>query len=447
MTVFSRFWPALLAALAAAPSAVAETDAAAPAACSRGARSALAELSCELGRSLPRLPAGTLVVAAPLASDAAVQSPAALTARLAHVVAGSLGARATDVPAALARARTLASSAGTLLHLRAEIVRGELRLVADLYPVPKSFWDRVRDPEPSPSAHAFASRRLDAELRTFLPPVPLVAKRVEKSTTREAHPVALGCGDVDGDGTLELVLVSRHRVSLGRVRGGRFVASVTRAWSELSPLSRAPLREPIASVWIEPGRHVDVGISDRLETIRFSGALAPGARLGRRLPWPGGGCAHLVGLSVQPTIEACAAGDPPPALARMDRPADALAGGHVVGSDGTARLVRAERVFNEPVALLSDDGGRTARVEGVGAQLAVGDVDGDGQPELVTGADVLDASGDALIVHTWQRDGRTAERLRIAVPGGVRALAICPPDSAGLAPIALATSGALWIVR
>jgi hypothetical protein len=418
-----------------------------PPPCSVGIRSALSELGCELRRALPKLPGGTLVVSAPLASDAAVKSPQALTSRLAHVVAGALGVKASDDPAALATARSLASSDGTLLHLQAEIAQGELRVVADLYPVPKSFWDRVRDPRPSPSEHAFASRRLDAELRSFFPPVPLVAKRIDKATTSEPAPVAVGCGDLDADGALEIVLVGRHRISVGRVRQSRFVPFATRAWADLSPLSRAPLREPIGSVWIEPGRHADIGISDRLETIRFTPPFEPTAKLGRRLPWPGGGCAHLQGLEVQPKLERCAAGDPAPGLAGVERASDALAGNQVAGADGRARLVRAARVFNEPTVLLTDDAGRSARIEGVGAQLAVGDLDGDGQPELVSGADVLEPAADALVVHTWYNDGRVSERLRLAVPTGVRALAVCPPDSAGLSAIALATAGALWIVR
>lgn len=416
-------------------------------ACSVGAQSALSELGCELSRTLPKLPKGTLVVAAPLTSDVAVKSPEALTQRLAHVVAGALGAKALDAPAGLATARTQASSAGTLLHIKPEISGGELRLTADLYPVPKSFWDRVRDPHPSPSAHAFASRRLDPEIRTFLPPVPLVAKRIDKAISNEPSPVAIACSDVDADGALELVLVGRHRVSVGRIRSSRFVASATRSWSELSPLSRAPLRQPIASVWVEPGRWVDVGSSDRLETIRFTPALAPAKKLGRRLPWPGGGCAHLVGLSLEPVIEPCAPGDPAPRVDRVEQAADAIAGAWVIGRDGRGRLVRAARGFSDGRVVLSDDGGKSARLTGVGAQLALGDLDGNGEPELVSGADVLDPAADALVIHTWHRDGRVSERSRLAVPSGVRALAVCPPDSAGLSAIALATSGAIWIVR
>jgi hypothetical protein len=97
--------------------------------------------------------------------------------------------------------------------------------------------------------------------------------------------------------------------------------------------------------------------------------------------------------------------------------------------------------------VLVDDRGRRARISGVGAQLAIGDLDGDGQPELVSGSDTLDPAADALVVHTWQDDGKLVERLRIGVPSGVRAVAICPPESAGQAPIAVATGDGVWIVR
>ncbi|MBK7584360.1 MAG: hypothetical protein IPI67_29665 [Myxococcales bacterium] len=415
--------------------------------CSSGRQGALSELACEVGRALTKLPAGALVVSAPLTTDTKLLDANAFTTRLTSVLAGALGLKSSSEAATLARARTLASQAGTLVHLVPEIRGGELRLTVDVYPVPKSFWDRVRDPEPNPRAHAFASRRLDAELRTFLPPVPLVAKRTDKATSGEQSPVAVACGDVNGDGSLELVLVGRSRVQLGRVRAGRFVASATATWAQLSPLSRSPLREPIGSAWIEPGRWVDVGLSDRLDAVRLDASFAARGKLGRRLPWPGGGCAKIQGTSVRPEIDACVVGDSTPVVSPMERPSDALGGANLVGRDGKARKVRAMRAFNESTVLLRDDAGHTARLEGAGAQLAVGDLDGDGQPEILTSADTLDDGGDALIVHTWQDDSKLVERMRIAVKGGVRALAVCPPEGAGLSPVVVALPGELWVIR
>jgi hypothetical protein len=231
------------------------------------------------------------------------------------------------------------------------------------------------------------------------------------------------------------------------VRAGRFVATTTASWAQLSPLSRAPLREPIGSAWIEPGRWVDVGLTDRLEAIRLDGAFAATQKLGRRLPWPGGGCAKVQGTSVRPEIERCVSSDEAPAISRMDKPADTLAGAAVPTRAGLARHVRAERFFNESVVSLKDDAGRTVRLEPAGAQLAVGDLDGDGQPEVASSADTLDPNGDALIVHTWQDDGKLVERYRLGVPGGVRAIAICPAESTQLSAVALASPGEVWVIR
>ena len=39
------------------------------------------------------------------------------------------------------------------------------------------------------------------------------------------------------------------------------------------------------------------------------------------------------------------------------------------------------------------------------------------------------------------------ERARMAVPSGIRAVAACPPDGGGVAPVVIATMGELWIIR
>jgi hypothetical protein len=417
--------------------------------CTVGQRAAFAELACELARALHPLPAGALVVAAPAQSTIELPKPEALAARLATVTAGALGrgAHASAIAASLTRARALAHAAGTLVHLKPRVADGQLRVVGDVYPVPENFWDRVRDPRPNPTDHAFASRRLDAELRTFLPPVPLVAGRVHKARSSEQEPVALGCDDVDGDGAVELVLVGRRQIQLGRIRGGRFAAHASVSWAELSPVAQSPLREPMGGVAIVPGRHLDVGISDRARLIRFDPSLTVMRTSDRRIPWPAGGCSRLQGLRLRPALEPCFQGDPAPAQPDFGEAADAIGGQKYFRLDGSVQLVRVGRVANDAVALLLDASGRSARVPDVGAQLAVGDVDGDGQPELLTSANTLDPAADQLVVRTWLQDGRVQERFRLGVPTGVGAVAVCPCESAGLSPIAIATRGAVWIVQ
>jgi hypothetical protein len=411
--------------------------------------SAISELACEVTHALAKVPGSSLVVSAPLVSDQKPTAPNELGARLAAVVAGAFGSgvKSTGEAATLSRARTLAAKAGTLVHLQPEIVKGELRLTADVYPVPRNFWDRVRDPEPSPTSHAYTARRLDAELRTFFPPVPLVAKRIDKAVTSETSPVAVACGDVNGDGALEIALVGRTRVQIGRIRGGKFSAFATSSWTQLSPLSRSPLKDPIATAVIEPGKWLDLGSTDRLDAVRLDSSFALSQKLGRRLPWPGGGCAKILGTSIRPEIEACVPSDGAPTLAKMERVGDALAGAVLTSKTGAARTLRAQRQFNESTVLLRDDKGRHVEVAGVGAQIAVGDLDGDGQPELVGSADTLDPAADALIVRTWQDDGKLVERSRVAVQAGVRAVSVCPADGTGLAPVVVAMPGEMWVIH
>ncbi|MEB2325036.1 MAG: hypothetical protein OZ921_21150, partial [Sorangiineae bacterium] len=302
-----------------------------PSACVPGRSGAIARVACALAAELGGVPAGALVVAAPLVSDVPAPDPGRLTARVAGVVAGALGhgARSADEAASLARGRSLASAAGSLVFLQVTLARGELRVVADLFPVPRGFWERVRDPEPSPRAHAFASERLDAELRALLPPVPLVASRVDRASSPEKSPLALACGDLDGDGALELVITGRVAVHVGRIRNRAFVGSAVSRWSELSAVAPSPLRAPIGGLAIEPGRYLEVGITDRAEALRLDSTLRPLQKLGRELPWPAAGCIRVAGVALSSAPTPCRSGDGASARVELGEPLDAVAGAWV----------------------------------------------------------------------------------------------------------------------
>jgi hypothetical protein len=387
-----------------------------------------------------------LVVSAPFTADTKVA--VGLSARLASLVAAALGRGAKSVgePATLGHAQTLASRAPALVYLAPELAGGELRVRADAYRVPRRFWDRVRSPLPVPLVHAFATRRIDAEIRTFLPPVPLVARRLDHATSPEKGILAVGCGDTDDDGALEIVVAGRHQILSGRVRAGKLVPNAAAAWNDLSPVAPSPLRQPLGSISIHPSGAVDVGITDRASGVRLDGKLAPTARMNARLPWPGGGCAEPGELGVR-GFAPCLAGDRVPSIPRLDQPWDALGGARIVTRSGETRIVHAARRAGEAKAELVDDRGRRAEVVGVGAQLGLGDLDGDGQPELLAGTNTLDPASDALVVYTWQDDGRVRERFRLPVPKGVRAIAVCPPESSGLLPIVFGAGDEIWIAR
>ncbi|AKT37086.1 hypothetical protein [Chondromyces crocatus] len=437
-------------------------------------RPAVSRVVDAIARAL--LPAGraAVVVTAPLVSDAAAPRGAQLTALLAAQLAGRLGegTQARVEPAALSAARATAAGAPWLVHLGVEIAVGKLRVTADVYPVPRTVWARIRDPEPGPVAHAYAEASLDAEVRSFLAPVSLTAAlSVERARNFESDVVALACGDVNGDGGPEIVSVSRRRVSLLRLSGGKVVPLLSRSWADLVGVHPTPWREPVGFATLVtreqggdelPG-FVDVGLTDRARSVRFDGALQVLAELpGLAVPDGGGSaCTRVGGLSVSGALARCVAEDPAPASATVGGQYDALASARLLSSSGEPLLVWAGR---ERGALeLRDSSGRRQVLSSAGAQIALGDLDQDGEPEVLASLDVQNAIDDAVVVWSWPRraqgrpkggasavaqgDDRLQEALRLPAPAGVHAVAVCPPDGPGRAPFVVATSDEIWVVR
>lgn len=441
---------AALAVLAVAPPSSADAPAATPA-----LASTLASVASRLAAELASAPAGALVVPSPLRSDDPAPRGTELVARVTSLVAGALGKGATPrpEPMSLAAARGAGRHAGGVVYVQVEVVRGELRVTADGYAVPTNVWDRVRQPEPPPTAHAFASARIDAEVRGYLAPVPLVAGKIDRAALEDRDVFALACGDADEDGALELVTVGRHRIAMGRIRAGKFVPLYAASWSELSPIAPAPMREPIAGVALVPrgagrGSFVDVGLTDRAHGVRFDPTLRPLLAIAGVPVATGAGdvCVRFVAGTAPPSLAKCTPSDAAIDLGPIG-PADTVAAGVVISPRGAPVAVVAVRDPSSGELRLRS-GEATATVSGAGAQIAIADLDGDGDPEIVTGADVLSPAEDALVVGSWHPGEPVRERARIAVPAGVRAVAACPPIGGGTAPIALATaSGELWVVR
>jgi hypothetical protein len=429
----------------------------------RPARTALARVADALAQGLGQGPLRALVVAAPLTSDAPAPRGAQLAGALAAQVAGRRGpgSRARAEPLSLAAAREAARGESVLVHVTVEITAGKLRATADVYPVPRNVWARLRNPEPGPVAHAFAEAPVDAEVRSYLAPVPLVTAAVERARNFEGDVVALACGDLDQDGAPEVVAVSRRRVSTLRLRGGRVQILASRAWPDLAPVAPAPLREPIgfASIVAAPGAaaFLDVGLTDRGRSVRLDGELrALASFAGIAVPDGGGSaCTHVPGLVVTGTIGPCLPGDAAPLAPSVGGQYDAFASASLLSARGEPYAVWAGR---ERGALeLRDDAGHRAELESVGAQLAVGDLDQDGEPEILASLDTANPLDDAVVVRSWSRSApvplgsgssaRLREVLRIPAPAGVRAIAVCPPDGPGAAPFVVATADELWVVR
>jgi hypothetical protein len=287
-----------------------------------------------------------------------------------------------------------------------------------------------------------AKRALDAEVRPYLPSITLAAREVTRLGPAESDVVALACGELDGSGVTTLASVGRTFVTFGTYRAGKYTVLSRREERELAPVAPVPLREPIGTAWITPAHALELGLSDRAHAVRLRGTQAE--TLEARLPWPGGGCANLDPPLVVPRAVRCAKNEPSISAPALPEPLDALAGASIVSRAGDVRLVRAGRLAAGAVVMT--DGAREIRLDRAGAQLAVADLDGDGAPELVTSLDTLDPRADAVVVYSWLGSVLN-ERFRVAVPAGVRALAVCPAPADRMPNLVLASSDALWVIR
>jgi len=422
------------------------------------AASTLQNVAADVAKALSTLPPATVVIAASAVSDVAGATPSRmdeLSVRIAGVVAGKLGGttRAHDRALHLSGARAVAGRGGALLFLSVEIARGELRVTADLYPVMSNGWDRIRIPAPPPRAHTYTSVPIDAEVRAFFPAISLEQATVRKSRHDEGDVLAVACGDANGDGGMEIVLVSKTRVAVGSLRGGRFVVGRAARWTQLARRLPVPLREPLAGAAFVraagAGPRLLVGTTERE-------AVALDAGLGVRATLPGipmavgdlDGCASVnaEASAFEGDVTGCA-------LAGKERPLrlaapvvrfDAVAAGEITTRDGSSHTVVAAREPGGKLRLRLD-GGEVRTGDIVGAQLAVGDLDLDGASEIVTSGVEAD---DVLQVLSWAGDGNDpVVRKKIPAPGGVRALTICPPEARGVPALVAIVGPEVWVVR
>jgi len=437
-----------------------------PATC-RAPRSAISELSHAIAASLGTVPPGSIVGSAALDSDVPAPRAQALTQRLAEQLRGRIGPAIIGSQAGLSfeQARSLAASAPALVWLQPRIAAGKLSLTADVYPVPQTLWAIARTADPGPTAHGFAQAPIDAEVRAHLAPLTFEKPVVAKYRGADTDIVALACGDLDGDGFAELVTMNRRRVLQVELQrgattddeGGR-VGQVQRireaSWNALAPVASAPLRQPIGFATIVPANgstpaHLDVSLTDRAHSVRLDAKLAPIGRADALMvPTAGGSaCTRVENLRLAGRVGRCFDNDPAPLLSDIGPPSDALASTALVDRGGVPQPLVTTRVERDNAIVLQSKQGRTLILGRGGAQLALGDLDQDGAPEVVSTRDVLSAKHDELAVRTVTANGTVVRRYELPVSTGIDALAICPPDGPRQAPVVLATGGELWVLR
>jgi hypothetical protein len=404
--------------------------------------SAIANIAPEIAKGIAGVPKHAIVVVAPLISDLQTTRGDELALRVASQIATKIDADVRPHTATLAAARALASRGPALVFVQVEIAHGKIRVTADVYSALANSWDRVRSPAPPPRAHAFAESAIDAEVRTFLPPIPLEQARVHKAKHDEGDVLAVACGDVDGDGGIEIVLVSRARVAVGRIKGNAFVPFAVAKWSAISARAAAPLREPIAGVQIEPNSGLFVGMSDRLP-FALMADLKPAAAL-RGIPVAASGANECALVDTDDGAFARSPIECQGSAEHFESPVarvDAFAEFDVITTEGATFPIVAAHDANGKLFLVWHGAKQT--IDGTGAQVAIGDLDQDGAPEIVTSSD---RSNDAISIATWTASG-LKPRLLIPAPLGVHALAICPPELKGAPALVGVVGNEVWLVR
>ena len=329
----------------------------------------------------------------------------------AHLATDALAPSVLEAPSAEA-AEALARQQGAraLVRLTVGVDAGRLSARGDVLGTWVNFWSGRTPSRPATPAAALA-RSVEADApalalaaveppRTPPPPTPPTGtpRPVRLLGAALAHlaspPAALAAGDLDGDGRDEVVALTERALHVFAA-DGRLLAERS---LEVLPPSATPPREPFGAVAVLPGQgrlaafsaryahgevfsleHGALRSVSRLETVPLDadtrGGFVPGQTAFAPEVRTSTGEPRLTGTSPRFTTFSAA---PPRVL--------------LVHPDGTASL-------HTPGA------GTPQGLSGLGAGSALGDLDGDGAPELLTTSPELQPSPDALRVFRLPAGG------------------------------------------
>ncbi len=342
-----------------------------------------------------------------------------------------LDAPSPEAAEALARER----GARTLLRLTLAVEEGQLRARGDALGTWVNFWSGRTPTRPAKPAAA-VTRAVEADagalaLAAVSAPQPPVApvgtgprplRLLGAVLARlEQPPAALAAGDLDGDGKDEVAALTERTISVFGA-DGRLLAS-----RELEgPPSTTATREPFGALavlagpprlalWSSRFAHGEVLTWDKAR-----GQLRPVSPLDAAPLGPTERATFTPGQTTfTPEVrlaEGRALPVPLPFTSASFAPPRML----FVHPDGSASL------YSRPTVA-------PARLGGLGAGSALGDLDGDGTPELLTTSPQLQPSPDALRIYALGADGTPTEHEPLwqgALTGG-RALHVVTADLDG----------------
>ncbi|GHG81156.1 VCBS repeat-containing protein [Comamonas sp. JC664] len=306
-----------------------------------------------------------------------------------------------------AEAQARAQGARTLMRISLDIEGGELRARGDVLGTWVNFWSGRTPTRPArPAATVVETVPADAAVLALAleaggttPPVPtetpLQGIRLMGATLATLeHPLAaLAAGDLDGDGREEVVALTEHDVSVFDA-SGRLIA---RKALEALPAASATTREPFGALAILPGPPRVAAWSTRHahgELLALDKAR---------------GTLRTVGTVDQAPLGAVERGSFVPGQTAF-APTVTLAEGRsltVPAPFTTASLEAQRMLFVHPdgsAAYYAHAGASPLRWSNLGAGSALGDLNGDGVPELITTSPQLAPSPDRVRVFATTGD-------------------------------------------
>lgn len=394
----------------------------------------------QLGQAVAELgidSASVVVVAAPQIADSAAptdkQVLEALRLEVRKGVAALVPRAKYQEPKALAsiEARALARTRDlALTFIEPKLRAGQLELTLTVRNWSPSFWLRALAPSGVVIHRARFSVPADEQVRRVFPREKKLLVRKKRGKMPVSSPLAVSCGDL-GQGRQEILIVGRQEIVIGAFAGERFAVRARAPYGNLSPIAAAPLRAPMGAATITR-RGVLVGNSDREDLLLLDAQLRIRGRGGRAYPLGGDRCAVFSEAGLSPEVTTCPqislSTEPKRSSLRTGESLDLLSIGTLSQISGVSKNFTAKLAAGETAAELavfsSLSGEKVVQLKGLGAQAALGDVDGDGMMDLVASRGETEGEPDLLSVLT-HLESEPAPLARHEMPP-IHALALCP---------------------